>query len=235
MHSTILFLHIAGGTVGVLSGFAAAFLKKGSRRHGLAGNIFVASMMLLSSTGAYLALRKSEMGNVVGGAMTFYMVTTAWITARRRNWGTSLLDWASPLVAFSVAAVNWTWGLQAAMSATGTKNGDPAWPNFVFATVATLAGVGDIRLLVRGGIAGTQRIARHLWRMCFGLFVASASIFLARPHLFPALLQKTGVLVFLGFLPLLLLIFWMIRVRFTNASKRNGWIAGSSQPSLSAH
>jgi hypothetical protein len=72
-------------------------------------------------------------------------------------------------------------------------------------------------MLIRGGIAGTQRIARHLWRMCFALFVAAASIFLARQHLFPAILQKTGALVFLSFLPLLLLVYWMARIRFAKA------------------
>ena len=35
----ILFLHIAGGTVGMLSGAAALALRKGSRRHRLAGHL----------------------------------------------------------------------------------------------------------------------------------------------------------------------------------------------------
>jgi hypothetical protein len=55
--------------------------------------------------------------------------------------------------------------------------------------------------------------------MCFGLFIASLSIFLARPHLFPVLLNKTYVIPFLGFLPLILMIFWLLRVRFANAYK----------------
>jgi hypothetical protein len=84
-------------------------------------------------------------------------------------------------------------------------------------SVALFATIGDVRMLMRGGIAGTQRIARHLWRMCFALFVAAASIFLARQHLFPAILQKTGALIFLSFLPLLLLVYWMVRVRFAKA------------------
>jgi len=66
----------------------------------------------------------------------------------------------------------------------------------------------------------TQRIARHLWRMCFALFVSAASIFLARQHLFPAFMRKTGALIFLSVLPLLLLIFWPLRVRLANASRR---------------
>jgi cell division protein FtsW (lipid II flippase) len=71
-------------------------------------------------------------------------------------------------------------------------------------------------------IDGTQRLARHLWRMCFALFIASMSVFLARQHLFPAILRTTGVLYVLSFSPLLLMIFWLIRIRVANAFKR--WI-----------
>ena len=71
-------------------------------------------------------------------------------------------------------------------------------------------------MLVRGGISGAQRIARHLWRMCFGLFVASGSFFLGRQRIFPEFVRKSNVLIFLTILPLILLIFWLIRVRFTN-------------------
>jgi hypothetical protein len=97
----------------------------------------------------------------------------------------------------------------------------PPWSYFIFGSVAALAFAGDVRMLVRGGVAGTKRLARHLWRMCFALFIAAASIFLARQQLFPALLQKTGALVFLSFLPLILLVFWMLRVRFAKAYKTN--------------
>ena len=55
--------------------------------------------------------------------------------------------------------------------------------------------------------------------MCFALFIAAASIFLARQN-FPLYLQKTGVLVFLGILPLLLLIFWLVRVRIQQTLTR---------------
>jgi hypothetical protein len=78
--------------------------------------------------------------------------------------------------------------------------------------------------LVRGGISGAPRIARHLWRMCFALFVAASSIFLARQHIFPAVLRTTGVLFLLSFFPLMVMIFWLVRVRFTKAFK------GSASP-----
>jgi len=74
-------------------------------------------------------------------------------------------------------------------------------------------------MLVRGGIFGVHRIARHLWRMCFALFIASGSIFIARPQIFPAILSRTHTLLVLSILPLILMILWLFRVRFTNTYK----------------
>jgi len=105
------------------------------------------------------------------------------------------------------------------MSPTSAKADAPAGMYFVFGSLALLAAAGDIRMLLRGGVFGVPRIARHLWRMCFALFVAYASLFLARPHLFPAVLSRTHVLFVLGVLPLILMIFWLVRVRFKNAFK----------------
>jgi hypothetical protein len=42
-------------------------------------------------------------------------------------------------------------------------------------SVMLLAAVGDVRMLVGGGVVGAKRIGRHLWRMCFGLFIAAGS------------------------------------------------------------
>jgi hypothetical protein len=89
-------------------------------------------------------------------------------------------------------------------------------------------------MLVRNGISGTQRIARHLWRMCFALFIAAASIFLARQQIFPAFLRKTGALFLLSFLPLILMIFWLVRVRFVNAYKKRAPVVGGPEPALAA-
>jgi hypothetical protein len=217
MSSPILLFHICAGTVGMLSGFVAVFFRKGSRRHGIAGDVFVIAMMILSATGAFMGFMKSQPGNVLGGALTFYLVTTAWITVTRADDGekASFFDWSALSVISAVAAVELTYGIEAATSVTGLKYEYPAGPYFFMGSVAVLATVGDIRMLMHRGISGAHRIARHLWRMCFALFIASASIFLARQKLFPVLLQKMGVLIFLSVLPLLLMIFWLVRVLST--------------------
>jgi hypothetical protein len=220
MRSPLLILHIIAGTLGMLSGFVAVFLRKGSRQHARAGNVFMIAMLSLSASGVYLALMKSQPGNILGGTLTFYLVATAWMTARRSEAKTDMFDWAALLVVVTLAAVEVTCGLEAAMSPTGLKYDYPPGPYFFLGSVAVLATTGDVRMLVRGGISGKQRIARHLWRMCFALFIAAASIFMARQQLFPDLLRKTGVLLLLSFLPLMLMIFWLVRVRFANAYKR---------------
>jgi len=193
-------------------------------------------MLLLSSTGSYMAMLRHEPGNVMGGILTFYMVVTACVTARREGTGTGLMDWGGLFVVLTLAACELTYGTQAALSPTGMKAGYPPGPYFMLGTVAVLATVGDIRMLIRRGISGTQRIARHLWRMCFAFFVASSSLFLARQQYFPELMRRTGTLYLLSFLPLLLLVFWLIRVRFAKAYgtwRRRPIAIGGPQPSLS--
>lgn len=214
--SPILALHICSGTAGLLSGAIAMTFRKGSRRHGTAGKLFVISMLSLGMSASYLALTKHEIGNFVGGVLTIYLVTTAWLTARRRDGDTSIFDWAALLIPLAVGISSVTLGIQKMNRPTAFHDGVPAGMNFFMGSVVLLAAVGDVRMLVRG-ISGKQRIARHLWRMCFGLFFASGSIFIARPHLFPVWLSTTHILLLLGVLPLIMLVFWMIRVRFPNA------------------
>ena len=217
--SPMLLFHICAGTLGMLSGFIAVYLRKGSRWHRVTGVVFVISMLNLSASGVYLAFARHEPGNVLGGALTFYLVTTAWIAARRKDGTTGLFDWVALPIALVVVAVTATYGLEAAHSPTGLSHGYPVGPYFFLGSVALIAAAEDVRMIVRGGVSGAKRIARHLWRMCFAWFIASASIFLARPHLFPAVLRRTGTLYFLSFLPLVLMVFWLIRVLF--AGRRN--------------
>src|SRR5215472_8904256 len=103
MHLPLLILHITGGTLGILTGFTAIFLRKGSRWHALAGKAFVASMLTMASCGTILALMRNEMNNVFGGILTVYLVATAWATARRRDGQTYNYDWGGLLVAAAIA------------------------------------------------------------------------------------------------------------------------------------
>jgi len=214
MRLPILILHICAGTLAIPSGFFAAMFRKGSRQHALAGDVFVGSMLSMAAAGVWLASMKREPGNIVGGTLTLYLVSTAWTTAKRRIQQTNVLDWGALLVVLSLTVVELTWGIEAAVSPIGRKYDYPPGPYFFLGSVALLATVGDIRLLLQSGSAGGNRIARHLWRMCFGWFIASSSLFLARQKLFPELMRKSGSLLLLSFLPLLVMIFWLVRMSF---------------------
>jgi uncharacterized membrane protein len=84
MRVPLLVVHISAGILGILSGFAAIFLRKGSRQHGVAGNVFFISMLSMSASAVYLAFMKHQINNVFGGILTSYLVATAWVTATRR-------------------------------------------------------------------------------------------------------------------------------------------------------
>src|ERR1700726_370047 len=237
--SPLLPLHISAGIVGILSGAAAMSFRKGSARHALAGKVFVIAMLTLAASAVYLALMKHQLGNVLGGTFTFYLVATAWMTARRGDGETGIFDWVAMLIPLLVGTALWILGLEVVYGHAKSPAGVPVGMYFFMGSVMLLAAAGDIRMLVRGGVFGAKRIVRHLWRMCFGLFIAAGSFFLApsnRPlrllsavglgqHLPPALFSTTLYLI-LTILPLILLVFWVVRVRFTKAYNGKSMIPG---------
>lgn len=244
-YSPILLVHICAGVLGMLSGTAALCFRKGSPRHVLAGRVFVASMLTMAAGAVYLAIVRHQPNNIGGGIVTFYLIGTAWLTARRRGGETSRADWLVMLIPLTLGILNWMNGLKVVRSGASSQDGVPVGMIFFIGSVMLLAAAGDIRMLVRGGVFGSTRIARHLWRMCFGLFIAAGSFFLGpsnRPlrllsavglgqHL-PAALFSTGLYLVLSILPLILLIFWLVRVRATSGSKGRPIQLASASPDL---
>src|SRR6266436_1944157 len=232
-YSPALIVHICGGSLGLLSGSAAMSFRKGSPRHVLAGKAFVASMLTMGAFAAYLAIVRNQPNNIGGGILTVYLIGTAWLTARRRDGETSRFDWVVLLIPLAIGILMWMNGLKVVRSGASSQGGVPVGMMFFMGSVCLLAAAGDVRMLVRGGVAGAKRIARHLWRMCFGLFIAAGSFFFGgsnRPlrllstvgigkYLSPAICGTTLYLV-LTILPLILLIFCLVRVRFAKAYRK---------------
>ena len=212
--SALALVHVCGATVGLISGFLSAALRKGGSMHRIAGNIFFAAMLCMAGSGAYMAVFvKPNDGNVVGGVLTLYLVSTGWVAGRRREQSAGAFDVVAFAVIALVAAAGVTWGIQAKLSPKGLHDGYPATMFFIFASIALLFAASDLRLMLRGGVSGARRIARHLWRMSLALLFATLSLYPGnRTRLFSGVPQ-TGLL----YLPHILLIastlFWMIRLR----------------------
>src|ERR1700723_428848 len=247
-YSPILLVHIAAGTVGLLSGTPAIIFRKGSARHAWAGGIFLVAMLTMASLAVYIAVGRHEPSNIGGGILTFYLIGTAWLTARRKDGETSRFDWVVLLIPVALGILTWRNGISIVRSGVDPPDGVPVGMSFFMGSIMLLAAAGDVRMLVGGGVAGAKRIARHLWRMCFGLFIAAGSFFLGpsnRPlrllsaaglgqHLSPALFSTTVYLI-LTLLPLVLLVYWLVRVRFTKFYKERSIQIATASPEEGAY
>jgi hypothetical protein len=209
----VLILHVAGGVAGVTAGVGALTFRKGERWHRRAGTVFFAAMLTLGSTAAVIGAVLDEVGNVFGGVFVCYLVATAWMTVRRDAGVGGRLETVAAVFAFAVAAVA---GLGAAQAVAAHRDGPIVVATIVMAVLAALAGSGDLSVVVRRGIAGAQRIARHLWRMCLA-FAMAAGAFVTQPSMFP---RPLPILLGAATLPLALMTFWLLRVAMTDQFKR---------------
>ncbi len=214
--------HIMAGSLGLLSGAAAMALPKGSRPHRAAGNVFFVSMLAMAASAIYLAILKPAMASAVEGMLVFYLVATGWLTVMRREGRVGVLEHITLFLGLATVTAGVTFGVAARNAPAGLLDGIPAAFYFFFAGLAAVAVAFDVKVLMRGGISGAQRITRHLWRMATALTLASANLFIGLPQVFPAGVRETHLLPAPVVLAFALLIYWLVRVRFTN------WYARSS-------
>jgi uncharacterized membrane protein len=224
MHATILTVHIFMGTLGVLSGTAALLFRKGSGPHRAVGTVFVLAMLLMAATASILEVVKPVPGSPVGGLMTIYFIATAWMAGRRKDGETGTFEIGASLAALAFAA---TFAFNAYALATGAmKAPNPVFPYVLYGIgfAMALAAAADLSVVVRRGIGGAQRIARHLWRMCFGLFISVGSFAAQGAKVLP---PGAGLQVLLASMILVLgvMLYWLVRVLMTN------WYGRAEQPS----
>lgn len=229
----LLVLHIGGGGIGMVSGFTALAARKGSRAHAVAGTVFFVSMLAMASVGATVSpflpdgfLHEST--NVIAAVMTLYLLITSWTAIRRRDGRIGQAEIAGLAVALALCAAGIAFILIAKNGPAGTLGNTPPQAFYVFLLVGGFAAAGDLKMILKGGIAGPARIARHLWRMCVSLTVATGSFFLGQQKFLPSFLHGSPLLFIPVFAPLALMFYWLIRVRLT------GWLkarrAASPQP-----
>ena len=213
-----LVVHISAGATGILTGGTALAVRKGERLHRRFGTVFVIAMMTMSIAASCLATvavaegHPSQMPNVFGGIFAFYLAVTAWITVRRPEGTIGRAEIVGLVIACAIAGLCVLSAIQRLTGHAQDENGVPVAAPVIFAGVAVLVVGLDLKVVVNGGITGVQRIARHLWRMCVSLFVATGSFFLGQQKDMPAFVQDSPVLIALGVAPLILMVFWLFWV-----------------------
>ncbi len=207
-----MLIHVIAGSLGLAAGAVALCALKGARLHRLSGTIFVYVTLVASATGAVVAAQIPKAISMIAGSLTFYLVATALLTVRRRIPAVQWIDAAAMVFAVSIGFLGIKFGLDGLMSKNGKLDGLPPAPGFVFGGVALLAALGDLRVMLASGISETQRIARHLWRMCFALFIAAGSFFLGQARVFPKPMRIVPLLATPVLSVLVVMLYWLVRV-----------------------
>jgi uncharacterized membrane protein len=214
---------VAAGALALALGAVALSARKGGTIHRRSGVLFVYAMLVMGLSAAIL-------GNVGGGLLSAYFVATALTTVRPISAWTRGVNLAALTVAVALALGSLARGWQAYNSPGGWLNGVPFVMHFFIAAVLTLAATGDVRIMRSGAPRGGPRLARHLWRMCFALFIAAGSFFSVRERV-EKVLPDAFASAPMRALPMLLLFgamffFWRrVRVRQGSSSR---WIASGS-------
>jgi uncharacterized membrane protein len=213
----LLSAHIVAGGLAIVLGGVALAASKGATLHRRSGLLFVYAMLTMGISGSILALRQSlTNSNVLGGFIAAYFVITALTTVRPVSLLTRRLNLAALVVVIALSLIEIGMGFTAFASPDGTIGGAPFFMLFFLATVTTLAAAGDIRMMRSGALRAAPRLRRHLWRMCFALFIAAGSFFSVRSRV-AKILPEPFTTPMMRALPVALLFaamfYWLWRVR----------------------
>lgn len=207
----MLLVHVLAGAVALVAGYVALYAAKGSGLHRRSGIWFVYAIVTMGAFAVLVNVFEGE--DWGGGLLVAYFVVSALETVRspaeRRRW----LEVAGMLVAGFLGVASLLRGIDGVTGGEFFHEGVPA-PMFLFlGTVTVLAAASDVRVIRRGGLHGRARLVRHLWRMCFALWIAAGSFFIGQAHTFPEALRHPALLAVPVLVPLLAMPYWIWRLR----------------------
>ncbi len=208
-----LAFHVGTALKALAAGCIAIAVRKGGKWHRRSGLVFVYAMIASGFAAAGISLYVGKSPG--GGLLTAYFVFTAYTAINPLPGAGRRVDIALMILAFAIAAAGHAQAFTALGRPGNQIDGVPAGMMFFLATVNSLAAIGDARMILARGIQGTRRIARHLWRMCFGLFIATGSFVgqLASMEYLPEFFRTVPMVVVLAAGPLVVLLYWMWRIR----------------------
>ena len=217
----LLWMHILGGGAGIATGAIAIASRKGGKIHRAVGRVFFWVMLVCYTVAAGVApfLDDGQRPNTIAGVMALYLLLTGWAAAQRPQIRAGIWQIAGLIVALAIAGAGALFMKMSAESATGTIDGSPPEAFVVFMAAGVFAAGGEIHVLVRKTLSGTARIARHLWRMCFSLFIASGSFFLGQMQVMPAWMRESAIPYMAALAPLAAMLIWLVLVRLPKRRK----------------
>ena len=213
MRMTLLF-HIVAGGVALITGFTALYAAKGGTLHRRSGILFVYAMLIMCAGGFLVSAVRGVAPaiNIPASLVSACLVITALTTVRPPSSVTRRLD-------LGAMVVLWAVGLTSLGFAFGGGKGGAAFAYVLFGVSGVLAGAGDLRVMRSGPRRGAARLARHLWRMCFALFIAALSFFIGQAEVIPEPFRIRPLLAMPVLAVLVTMLYWLWRVRVRRSTR----------------
>ena len=214
-------LHLIVGAITVSAGAGALILRKGSRWHRASGHVFFASMLMLCASGVYMSITRSIIFTFFLAIFSAYLVLTGWVSARRNDGEIGLFE----KIAFFFVLLNtialFLFGILESVFGISTGGDVPAGAYFFLAGLAAVFSALDYSVIKRGELIGKYRIARHLWRMCFSMLIASTIFFLGNSQVLPEVFQHPYFLNTPVLAIFIVMMFWLVRTLLTPSRKQS--------------
>jgi hypothetical protein len=210
--AALLWLHIGGASLGLVAGPIALVAKKGAALHRWSGTAFFGAMLAMSGVGAAVAPFLPDRGTTLAGLFVFYLTATAWAAARRAPGTVGTVEIGGFLAAVATACLAFTFGWIGAHSPDGRIDRIPYEMPVVVGLVIALCAAVDLKVILKGGLFGPDRLARHLWRMCLALAMAYGSL-AGQPKALPPALRGQPLTMVPALVVLGLMVFWLVKVR----------------------
>jgi hypothetical protein len=217
--AALLWLHIGGASLGLVSGTIAMAAKKGGAWHRWSGNLFFVSMLAMSGVGAAVAPFLPDRGTTLAGLFVFYLTATAWAAVKGAPGAVGTIEIGGFLAAVASACLAFAFGWVGAHSPGGLIDKIPYEMPVVVGLILTLCAAVDLKVILQGGLLGPNRLARHLWRMCLALAMAYGSL-AGQPKALPPALRGQPVTMVPALVVLGLMAFWLVKVRPRRRAKR---------------
>ena len=166
----LLAIHIAAGSVALLTTAIALVTPKGERWHVLAGRIYAVGMTMVFVTAVPLAILGSSIFLLLIAFFSFYLVFAGWRFARNRQRRAHPVDWAAVGILAVTGLGMWGYAIVIGL------NGSSQWVTLLlFGGIALALSLADARFHQKQP-GGARRVARHLTNMMAGAIATITAV-----------------------------------------------------------
>ena len=182
---TLLIIHIAAGSIALLTALAALVTAKGGTIHVRAGRVYAIGMTLIFLTAVPLAIMGANVFLLLIAFFSFYLIFAGWRFARNRSRRPQPVDWVAVAIMGLTGLAMWGYAVALGVSGSGQ------WVTMLaFGSIAVALSVAD-GLFFNQGRNGRRRpapylrIQRHLTNMMAGTIATVTAVMVVNVSMNP--------------------------------------------------